>query len=71
MTEKRRRWTLKERGDLIQHLEALALFVRQTAVKLDHGKDIKTILGTFRRKLKEREEVLDELMKNVDKLDVK
>lgn len=68
MTQTRRRWTLKERGELVQHLEALALFVRQTAVKVDHGQDLKTILQTFRRKLKERETVLEELMKNIDKL---
>lgn len=63
MTETRRRWTLKERGDLIQHLEALALFFKQTAVKLDQGKDIKGILRTFEKKLIERNQSLEELVK--------
>lgn len=63
MTETRRRWELKEQGDLIQHLEALALFFKQTAVKLDQGKDIKGILRTFQKKLEEREAILEELVK--------
>lgn len=70
MTETRRRWTLKEQGDLIQNLEALALFFKQTAVKLDQGKDVKGILRTFEKKLEEREAILEELVKLLDnKLD--
>lgn len=70
MTETRRRWTLKEQGDLIQNLEALALFFKQTAVKLDQGKDVKGILRTFQKKLIEREQSLEELVKLLnDKLD--
>jgi len=67
MKQTRRRWTLKERGELVGQLEALALFARQTAVKVDHGQNLKAIFETFRRKLKEREEVLEELMKIVVK----
>lgn len=63
MTETRRRWELKEQGDLIQNLEALALFFKQTAVKLDQGKDIKGILRTFEKKLIERHQSLEELVK--------
>lgn len=66
MTQTRRRWTLKEQGDLIQNLEVLALFFKQTAVKLDQGKDIRGILRTFQKKLIEREQSLEELIKLLD-----